>query len=44
MFFLFLSIIDLYFLFTAVTVKIFNPTAELATLAGIPAKEGAQYI
>ena len=38
-FFFFFSIIDLYFLTTAVIAQIFNPTAELAIPPGIPNKE-----
>ena len=32
-------IIDLYFLIPAAVTQIFNPTAELVILRGIPAKE-----
>ena len=37
--FLFFLIIDLEFLISTVIAKIFNPTAELATLVEIPTRE-----
>ena len=33
-------IVDLYFLIPVVIAQIFNPSAELAMLIGIPTKEG----
>ena len=38
-FFLFFSVIDLYFLIPAVITQIFNPTVELVIPIGIPTKE-----
>ena len=43
-FFLFFLITDLCFLIPAVITEVFNPTAELATPAGIPTKEAKAEI
>ena len=43
-FFLFLLIIDLYFLIPAAIVQIFNPIAELVIHIGIPSKEAKSEI
>ena len=39
MFFLFFSVIDIYFFIPAVIAQIFDPTAELPILIGIPTDE-----
>lgn len=44
MFLLFLLIIDLYSLITAVITQMFTPTAEFASSAGIPTKESKAEI
>ena len=44
MLFFFFLIIDIYFLIPAVIAQIFNPTAELIMLIGLPAAEAKAKI